>query len=156
MGQHHPSAEETVWQGHPSHVVAFWTYVFCALLFWLVIPIFIALWKWLEVRSTRYELTTQRILSTTGIFSKHTDSIELYRVKDFCVREPFWYRLFGVGNVHLDTSDRSSPVFEFRAIREPRALADAIRHQVEHLRSVKGVREMDMDVENREGGLHAN
>lgn len=139
--------EEPVWQGHPSHVIYFWTYVVCGVLFFLVVPLFILLWKWLDVKSRQYELTTQRILSRTGIFSKHTNSIELYRVKDFTVQEPFWYRLFGVGNVVLDTSDRSTPTFVFQAVKQPRELADIIRHQVEHLRNVKGVRELDMDVD---------
>ncbi len=143
--------EEAVWSGHPSQVTNLGVYVLCALFCWLIIPIFIALWKWILVRSVRYELTTQRILVTTGVFSKETDSMELYRVKDLRVHEPFWYRLVGVGNVELDTSDHTTPVFTFDAVHNARGLADTIRNQVEALRMVKGVREMDMDVEHTDG-----
>jgi uncharacterized membrane protein YdbT with pleckstrin-like domain len=143
--------EEAVWTGHPSHVVNLWTYVLCGLFCWLIIPIFIALWKWVLIRSVRYELTSQRILITTGVFSKETDTLELYRVKDIRIQEPFWFRMFGVGNVHLDTSDRSTPTFTFEAVHEARGLADKLRSLVEALRTSKGVREMDMDVEHTDG-----
>ena len=35
--------EETIWEGSPSHVAQWGTYVLCLLFFWLIVPIFIAL-----------------------------------------------------------------------------------------------------------------
>ncbi|MBI5092753.1 MAG: PH domain-containing protein [Candidatus Hydrogenedentes bacterium] len=151
MTQQGPGKEETLWSGHPSQVVNFWVYVACALFCWLVIPIFFALWKWIVVRSVRYELTSQRILTTTGVFSKNTDSMELYRVKDLHVQEPFWFRLFGVGNVQMDTSDHTTPTLTFEAVENPRGLSDMIRNQVETLRALKGVRELDMGLDHGDG-----
>ncbi|HEV3147979.1 MAG TPA: PH domain-containing protein, partial [Chthoniobacterales bacterium] len=51
-----------------------------------------------------YELTTERLKITESIFSKVTDTLELYRVKDLETRQPFLYRMFGVENVQMNTS----------------------------------------------------
>src|SRR5829696_7615032 len=48
----------------------------------LLLPIGYAFWKWLEVRSTKFTLTDQRLIVSTGIFTKKTNETELYRVRD--------------------------------------------------------------------------
>lgn len=44
--------EKTVWVGTPSQVVNLGSFILLGLFFWLVIPLFIILWKWLVVRNT--------------------------------------------------------------------------------------------------------
>ena len=52
------------------------------------------------VKSIRYEITSERIKITSGIFSKQTSALELYRVKDYTLEAPFFYRLFHLGNIN--------------------------------------------------------
>jgi uncharacterized membrane protein YdbT with pleckstrin-like domain len=137
------SQEQTVWKGTPSHVINFGPNLLCVLLCWLVVPVFILLWKWLVVRTTIYEVTTQRLRLRTGVFNKKIEDLELYRVKDFRVDQPFFLRLFSVANVVLETSDRSHPHVVLRAIPNAEALTDHIREIVESLRHSRGVREVD-------------
>ncbi|MDQ1255787.1 MAG: hypothetical protein QG656_381 [Candidatus Hydrogenedentes bacterium] len=139
------SGEELLWEGSPSHVTGLGTYVLCLLTCVLIVPIVIAFVQWLKIRSRRYQITTQRIFYLTGIFNKNRDQIEIYRVKDIRVSEPFFLRLFGKGNIILDTSDKTTPVFVFEAVPKPRELADVIRQTVEARRVEKGVREVDME-----------
>ena len=82
---------------------------------------------------------------TEGVFSKVTDTLELYRVKDIETRQPFFYRTFGVENVQLNTSDTSSPFIFIQAIPGTIALGDKIRDQVEAIRTQKQVREIDVE-----------
>jgi uncharacterized membrane protein YdbT with pleckstrin-like domain len=140
-----PPEERTVWEGSPSQLQNLGTYIVCILLCWLVVPIFVGLWKYLVTRSRRYEVTTQRIFYSSGVFSRERDQLEIYRVKDMRVVEPFFYRMVGRGNVLLDTSDRTTPTFVFEAVRDPRELADLLRTHVEARRRQKGVRELDME-----------
>jgi uncharacterized membrane protein YdbT with pleckstrin-like domain len=137
--------EEVVWEGGPSQVVNMGTYILCVLLCWLIVPIFIALWKYIVTKSHQYMLTTQRLSFRRGVFSKETDVIELYRVKDMKVLEPFFLRIFGKGNIVMDTSDRSHPVFTLEAVPEPEKLRDALRHYIEIRRDEKRVREVDFE-----------
>ncbi len=41
----------------------------------------------------------------------YENELELYRVKDIVLNEPFLLRLVGLSNIVLVTSDRSTPVF---------------------------------------------
>src|SRR5213594_171374 len=138
-------AEETVWRGTSSQWKNFGLYILCALFCWLIVPIFIALARYLQTKNKVYELTSERLKTTEGVFSKVTDTLELYRVKDIETRQPFLYRLCGIENVQLNTSDSSSPFVLIEAIRHHVGLADKIRNQVETIRQQKGVREIDVE-----------
>jgi uncharacterized membrane protein YdbT with pleckstrin-like domain len=138
-------AEETVWRGTSSQWKNFGLYILCALFCWLIVPIFIALARYLQTKNKVYELTTERLKITEGVFSKVTDTLELYRVKDLETRQPFLYRTFGVENVQLNTSDASSPFIFIDAIPCAIGLGDKIRNQVEAIRARKGVREIDVE-----------
>ena len=120
-------------------------FVVCALFCWLIVPIFIAIARYLQTKNKVYELTTERLKISEGVFSKVTDTLELYRVKDIETRQPFFYRTVGVENVQMNTSDTSSPFVFIEAIPSTVALADKIRNQVEAIRTQKGVREIDIE-----------
>jgi len=136
--------EETLWEGRPSQWVNLGVYALCLLTCVLIVPLFIAAWRWLKISTTRYELTSERILLTTGVFSKQLDELELYRVRDIRIVQSFWLRLVGAGDVVLTTSDQTTPTFTFRAVKQPRNLSDAVRTHVEACRQAKGVREFDV------------
>ena len=137
--------EQIVWRGPSSQWKNFGLYILCALFCWLIVPIFIALARYLQTKNKTYELTSERLKITEGVFSKVTDTLELYRVKDLETRQPFLYRMVGIENVQLNTSDTSSPFVFIQAIPRHVGLADKIRNQVEIIRQQKGVREIDLE-----------
>jgi uncharacterized membrane protein YdbT with pleckstrin-like domain len=110
-------AEETVWRGTSSQWKNFGVYILCALFCWLIVPIFIALTRYLQTKNKVYELTTERRKITEGVFSKVTDTLELYRVKDLETRQPFLYRMLkfkvtyraSEGKIKCDLTDSSLP-----------------------------------------------
>src|SRR5438105_6901944 len=116
-----------------------------SILILLAVPIFIAGKRYLQTKCKIYELTTERLKITEGVFSKVTDTLELYRVKDIETQQPFFYRMVGVENVQMNTSDTSSPFVFLEAIPSSVALADKVRNQVEAVRAQKGVREIDVE-----------
>src|SRR5258705_3437827 len=138
-------AEEIVWRGSSSQWKNFGLYLLCGLFCWLIVPIFIALAHYLKTKCKIYELTTERLKITEGVFSKVTETLELYRVKDIEVRQPFIYRMLGVENIQVNTSDLSSPVILLDAIPKAVGLADKLRNQVEIIRVQKKVREIDLE-----------
>ena len=163
-------AEETVWRGSVSQWKNFGFFVVQVLfvavivilfvvgrrssevsnfapyiLILLAVPIFIAGKRYLQTKCRVYELTSERLKMNEGVFSKVTDTLELYRVKDIETRQPFIYRLCGIENVQLNTSDASSPFVLIQAIPHQVGLADKIRNQVEIIRQQKGVREIDVE-----------
>ena len=156
------SEETHVWTGSPSQWINAGWYIACiigvvapfviaaltgqplfaALAF---IPIITALVKYLVVRSTRIDVTSERITTTVGIFSRRKWDMELYRVKDTMLHEPFLLRLVNRANIQIISSDRSSPSITLAALPQAEWLRQQIRSNVERLRLQRGVREMDMD-----------
>jgi uncharacterized membrane protein YdbT with pleckstrin-like domain len=111
----------------------------------LLVPIFMALARYLQTKNKIYELTSERLKTTEGVFSKKTDTLELYRVKDLETHQPFLYRLVGIENMQVNTSDVSSPFVLIEAIPCAAALDDKVRNHVEAIRAQKGVREIDVE-----------
>ena len=103
--------ESLVWKGSPSQWTNCGRYLVCVLLvagviaayhfssigptafYGLAIPAILAFAFWLGTRTHVYQITTERVLETTGILSRRTSELELYRVRDYQVDEPFWLRL---------------------------------------------------------------
>jgi uncharacterized membrane protein YdbT with pleckstrin-like domain len=131
--------EQVLWQGSPSQWTNFWPFVLCL----LVIPIPWAFWRWLSTRAFTYEVTNERIRIRQGVFSRRTDSLELYRVKDASFLQPFVMRLVGIGNVELETSDSTNPYLMIRGVPDADALRERILKAVDAVRDRKGVREVD-------------
>lgn len=139
------SDERTVWTGTPSQVINLPVFIVCGLLFWLIVPLFIMVWKWLVIWNTRYELTTERLKTRVGVINKKMDELELYRVRDYKLDQPLMLRVFSLGNIILQTSDRSNPVVMLRAVPDAEQLREQIRALVEECRRQKGVREVDVE-----------
>ncbi|MFZ4733093.1 MAG: GYF domain-containing protein [Pirellulales bacterium] len=140
-----PGGEAFLWRGRPSQMLNLPVFLLAIALCWLVIPIVLAAWRFLEIRCTGYELTSERLRRTSGVFSRVTEEIELYRVKDTRLSEPWWLRPFTLGDIELVASDVTTPRLVIRAIpiATARALRETIRGAVEGLRGRKGVREID-------------
>jgi uncharacterized membrane protein YdbT with pleckstrin-like domain len=164
--------EKTVWSGTSSQMINLGVFLLCGLVFALLLVLLVTFWKPLSemgtmaiapafiillspvayalakvllIKAVKYEISSERIKITTGIFSKQTNALELYRVKDYNLKEPFFYRLFHLGNIHIVTSDQSTPVLQMRAIPGAKKLMDELRKHVELRRDLKRVREVDFD-----------
>jgi uncharacterized membrane protein YdbT with pleckstrin-like domain len=161
--------EQLVWQGSPSQFLNFHVFLLCGLAMAgliaiavafrqnlgvpmayivagaAIIPFLIVLMKWLQIRFLRYELTTERLRLSQGVLSRSTDQVELYRVKDYILREPFLLRMFGLGDVVLETTDDSNPTVLLRAIHQPGSVRDQIRKHVEIRRDAKRVRITELE-----------
>src|SRR5215510_3992702 len=139
------AAEEIVWRGTSSQWKNFGVYLLCGLFCWLLVPIFFALVYYLQTKNKVFELTTQRFKITSGVFTKTTETLELYRVKDIETRQPFFSRLVGIEDVQMTTSDVSSPSVLIEAVPLSVGFADKLRHQVEIIRQQKRVRKIDIE-----------
>ena len=138
-------AEETIWRGTSSQLKNLGLFILCILFCWLIVPIFIALARYLQTKYKIFDLTNERLKITEGVFSKVTQTLELYRVKDIEVRQSFIYRMLGVEDIQVNTSDLSSPVLLLEAIPKSAGLSDKLRDQVEIIRVQKKVREIDFE-----------
>ena len=133
--------ERIEWSGHPSQWQNLWWFVACVLL----VPIPWAFWRWLETRNTIYTLTDQRLRFTRGVFTRTTEDLELYRVRDSRFEQDFAERLLGLGQIVLFTTDETSPEIRISFIRGADAVREKIRTLVEARRDAKRVRYLDAE-----------
>ncbi|WP_428389489.1 PH domain-containing protein [Mucisphaera sp.] len=170
--EHHPPSppERSLWRGGPSQVLNLHIYLIDAAIGLAIIagslviqlntedsrigvyiaglallPALHALWRWIELACRAIEVSSQRIELSTGVFSRVTDDLELYRVRDLTIRQPLVHRLFGLGDIVMETSDRTHPTMILAGIHQPRELRDLIRENVEERRRVTRTREVDFD-----------
>ena len=137
--------EELAWSGSPSQIVNLPVFVLCALFCWLVVPIFIALWKWLVVRNIRYELTSERLKLREGVLNKVLNEVELYRVRDYRAEQPLHLRVFSLGNVIMRSTDMSHETVQLRAVADVEHVLELVRRHVEDCRARKNVRAIDLE-----------
>ena len=90
-----------------------------------------ALWAYLEVVSVHYTITTKEIIVRKGLFSRRNDYFDIKRLRDVVLLQPFFLRLFGLGNVELITSDATDPQLLLIGVPEPEYLVRLIRSAAE-------------------------
>lgn len=106
----------------------------------LIIPI----WKMIETHYTTYEFYNDTIIYRRGVFTVTTDEILLYRVKAINLHEPFLYRLVGISNLRIVTSDKYVQEIELTGIPVGMEFRDNLRKMVEENRTIKGTKEFDL------------
>ena len=157
--------ETILWSGHTSQWVHFWYYLFCLVIavgiafaatipalftgglayLALIIPLLMWLIRWWVTKCTAYELTSQRLRIRTGVLNKKVDELELFRVKDYSMEQPFLLRLIGLGNISMVSSDASHPNVALRAIPGVEDVREKLRTAVQAERDRRRVRELDVD-----------
>ncbi len=136
-----PMAEAPIWTGRSSQLKNLGPFLLCL----LVIPIPWAIWRYLVVRCRVYQLSNERLLITSGVINKVTETLELYRVRDLQSAQPLLLRFFNLQNLHLITSDSSTPEVIIDYVPAGAGLNELFREHIEKCRVQKRVREIDIE-----------
>ena len=114
--------EKVLFEGHPAVIYSVGQ--------WVVGIITLGLGfirYWLVSISTKYSITTQRIIIEKGILSKKKDIIEVFRVDDFETTHPFGMRMLGYGILSIKSSDRSIPSKDLLGLKNISDLYEQLR-----------------------------
>ena len=145
--------ETTVWQGSPS-----WKSMLLFYVKWTILSIVpVAIWTglrasghemgttilygltvvfliltyiggWMMRRTTRYTVTNRRISIRTGIVSRNERTTHIDRIQNVNLRQNFFQRMLGIGDVDWDTAGTDAPDadFTFHGIDDPSSLVHAV------------------------------
>ncbi len=154
------NSEQDIWEQSPAQVTGIVKYGFLTILSTVVLVVGILfeplvlyltplcvlgfLLQFIAISSTHFKLTTERIIITTGLFSRNFEELELFRVKDYQLVQPFALRFFGLSNIVLLSSDMSTPSIILFAIKDGTVVRDKIRKGVLDNREKMQVREIDI------------
>ena len=107
-------------------------------------------WCGLPWTFTVYSYDEERIFIKSGFFTVKEDEIRLYRVLDLSFKATFWQRLFGLGTIVVDSSDKTMKCFEIKNIKKAREAKEELSKLVEEERQRKRItgREFMTDHDN--------
>lgn len=100
-------------------------------------------WQILKVWCITYEIDPEKLKYSSGIILRKHEFVENYRIKDFLIEKPLIYRIFGLGNLTIYTSDKTTPILHLYAIRKLEEKYQILRGLVELSRKEKRVYEID-------------
>ena len=94
----------------------------------------------LPLSFTRYALSHDRLFLSVGFFSVKDDDILLYRIRDISVKRTLWQRLFGVGTVTVQSSDKTHPTLELKNVKDPMRVKETLHDLVEEMKQKRRMR----------------
>jgi Bacterial PH domain/zinc-ribbon domain len=155
-----PRLERDVWTGRYSSKAMATSFI--ALGAWVILMIVIAAslakgpwWLWLALIvgpagyvfgrllylkwTIKYRLTTQRFFHTYGFTVQRTDETELIRMDDVTLEQTLIERMFDVGTLIIESTDKSEPKKMIRGISRPLEVKEFVRSYALQLRQGQGV-----------------
>lgn len=141
--------EIDLWDGSYSHLAMIGTWL-CGILITVIVPVmgllmnlsggawvnllgglaalWVGLWIWYAYRrySVHYSLTSERFVHAEGLLWRTVDRIELIDIDDVTYVQGPVERAFGVGTIHLSSSDKTTPELSLPGIADVRVVADQI------------------------------
>lgn len=98
----------------------------------------------LPLSFTKYSLSDDRLFTEKGLFTTTLDEVQLYRVRDVRVVRTLGQKIFGVGTVHLISSDKSCPDLPLESIKNPVDVKETIVELVNKARAANQVRSSEL------------
>ena len=99
----------------------------------MAIPLLVLIWpavRALRRRLTKTTITGDRLRYETGVASKSTRNIQLSKIQDVRVDQRFMQRIFGVGDLSIETAGETSRL-TIHNVDDPQGLADEIMNRVQ-------------------------
>lgn len=97
------------------------------------------IWCGLPLTFTIYSYDEERFYIKTGFLNQREDEVRLYRVQDLTVTRSFIQRIFGMGSIHVNSSDKTMGDFEIRNIKNVAEVKEKLSELVEIQRGKKRV-----------------
>jgi len=91
------SEDSILLEEHPSWWNFFWYFVF----FWLIIPLFIGLWK---KRAQLLRIYDNRVLLEVGVLSKSYTEVFIKDIRTINIKQSLIQRLVNIGDVKIGTA----------------------------------------------------
>ena len=96
-------------------------------------------WCGLPWSFTTYSFDEERIFIEKGIFTKQEDEVRLYRILDISLTRSFIQRIFNMGTIRVDSSDKTMKCFELKNIKNSKDVKEQLSQLVEEERQRKRI-----------------
>ena len=97
------------------------------------------IWCGLPWTFTVYSFDEERLFIKSGMLSIREDEIRLYRVLDLSLSRSFIQRIFGLGSIKVDSSDKTMGCFIIKNIKHSQEAKEQLSQLVEEERQRKRI-----------------
>ena len=98
----------------------------------------------LPISFTKYSLSEDRIFRETGVLNLKEEEVLLYRVSDISLSRSLGQRIFGVGTICLQSSDKTCPHLDIINVKQPKETKELIFRQVEEAKNRRRMRATEL------------
>ena len=102
------------------------------------------IWCGLPWTFTVYSFDEERFYLESGFLNQRHDEVRLYRILDVSVTRSLLQRIFGMGTIHVNSSDQTLGDFEIKNIKNVMAINEQLSNLVEMQRDKKRVHTREM------------
>jgi uncharacterized membrane protein YdbT with pleckstrin-like domain len=102
----------------------------------------LGLYKYFLIISSTFYLLDQQLIIQRGVFTKTVNYLELYRIKDILVEQPFWMKALRIMNITLLSFDKEESLLILKGIKIS-DLPQSIRNHVQECRQRNKVLTID-------------
>jgi uncharacterized membrane protein YdbT with pleckstrin-like domain len=93
------------------------------------------IWCGLPWTFTKYGMNDDRIFVRKGFLNIKETEVRLYRILNISISRSFIQRIFGLGTIHIDSTDHDLKCFELKNIKHSEEIKEMISESVEEERS---------------------
>lgn len=93
----------------------------------------------LPLTFTVYSLDDDTFNTEKGFLNKTYEEIRLFRIRDFTIKRSLFQRIFGLGTIHICSSDSSSPEFDIKNIKDVMRVKEIMTECVDACRKNTGI-----------------
>lgn len=105
---------------------SWWNYFWHLVFFWLLIPLFIALYR---RHSFVMRIYGDRVSIEEGFWAKETSEFFIRDIRSIDVRQGVWGRMVGVGDVTISTAATVDAAEEAHGVAEPKRIKELLISQ---------------------------
>jgi uncharacterized membrane protein YdbT with pleckstrin-like domain len=116
------------------------------------------IWCGLPWTFTIYSYDEERLFIESGFLNQRQDEIRLYRIMDLTLTRSLVQRIFGMGTIHINSSDKSLGSFDIKNIKNVKEVKEQLSQLVEAQRDKKRVSTREIvnsaDISDDDDGLN--
>ena len=98
--------------------------------------------RYITLTAVLWIINDNTLCRICGVFSRHTDYMELYRVVDYSESQTFWQKLWGVKTVSIISTDKTDRTMVMYGISARRDIVQEIRNRVENCKKQRRIYEI--------------
>lgn len=107
-------------------------------------PLLAILYRFIKTHLNVHYFYEDRLVYYHGVFNRHRENIEFYRVKDHMINRPIYLSIFGLSVLTIMSTDRRNPEYKLKGVRKVYEYESRLRQLFEKAKDDGRGREVDV------------